>query len=266
MKKFIFKLIKKSFLKFCQKFEKKVFTNYLGTPYGGWYFIAPKQRKNINLISAGVGEDISFDIEFFNNFESKIIFVDPTPRAVQHIQEVIKNLGSKKVLDYDLSSGEQPVNSYDLTQIKEDNFLLIDKALYNKSGLKIKFFKPSNDEYVSHSISNFQNRFDRNSDFIEVHTITLENIINTYNLDKVDIFKLDIEGAENQVLPDMLKKNIFPHQILVEFDELSTNFIKPYLKAFYIFLLLFFNNYELVKTDNFPNYLFVYKRSELFKN
>ena len=33
---------------------------------------------------------------------------------------------------------------------------------------------------------------------------------------------MDIEGAENQVIPYLLKNKIFPKQILVEFDELHT--------------------------------------------
>ena len=76
------------------------------------------------------------------------------------------------------------------------------------------------------------------------------------NLKEIDLLKLDIEGAENHVLPDMVKKKIFPDQILVEFDELSANFVRPFFKAVVIFIKLLFNDYELIKTNNFPNYLF----------
>ena len=54
------------------------------------------------------------------------------------------------------------------------------------------------------------------------------------------MLKLDIEGAENYVIPDMLNKKIFPEQILVEFDELRTNRrINPV------------RNKKLIKTDFF---------------
>ena len=71
---------------------------------------------------------------------------------------------------------------------------------------------------------------------------------------KIDLLKLDIEGAENHVIPDMLDKKIFPAQILVEFDELRTKKVKPLVYALAIFIRLIFNNYELVKTNNFPNF------------
>ena len=79
---------------------------------------------------------------------------------------------------------------------------------------------------------------------------------------KIDLFKLDIEGSENYVIPDMLDKKIYPDQILVEFDELRTIKVKPIFYAIRIFLRLIINNYELIKTDNFPNFLFVKKSKE----
>ena len=144
-----------------------------------------------------------------------------------------------------------------MSSIQRDDFLLIKKALYNQADLKIKFFKPPNEEFVSHSISNFQNQFSDKTEYIEVTTTTVENIIYQYEINHIDILKLDIEGAENQVIPNLLKKKIFPTQILVEFDELHTSFIFPYLKALTIFLKLKLNSYDLVKTQQFPNFLFV---------
>ena len=76
-------------------------------------------------------------------------------------------------------------------------------------------------------------------------------------INKIDILKLDIEGAENQVIPNMLRNKIYPKQILVEFDELTTSYIKPYIKAIFIFSYLKLKNYKLVKTNQFPNFLFI---------
>jgi hypothetical protein len=50
-------------------------------------------------------------------------------------------------------------------------------------------------------------------------------------IDHIDILKLDIEGAENQVIPSLLKKRIFPTQILVEFDEIGYTFYRPLFKG-----------------------------------
>ena len=259
MNRFLFKLIRNIFHKICKLIEVDLPTKYLGTPYGGWYFPETNLPKKPTLLSAGVGEDVSFDIEIINIFSAKVYFVDPTPRSISHIDKIIDNLGKQKSVEFDIKSGTQPIEAYDLSSIQRDDFLLIKKALYNQADLKIKFFKPPNEDFVSHSISNYQNQFSKKTDYIEVTTTTVENIINQYEIDHLDILKLDIEGAENQVIPNLLKKKIFPTQILVEFDELATNFISPYLKALTIFLKLKLHSYELVKTNQFPNFLFVKK-------
>ena len=257
MYRFIFKLVKKIFHQICTLIEVDLPLKYLGTPYGGWYFSEKSLPKKTTLLSAGVGEDISFDIEFLNNYNAKVYFVDPTPRSISHIDKVIENLGKQNSAEFDIKSGNQPIEAYDLSSIQRDDFLLIKKALYNQADSKIKFFKPPNEEFVSHSISNFQNQFSDKTEYIEVTTTTVENIIYQYEINHIDILKLDIEGAENQVIPNLLNKKIFPTQILVEFDELATSFISPYLKALTIFLKLKLNSYDLVKTQQFPNFLFV---------
>jgi len=256
VKNIFHKIVKKFFLIFCNIISINKPTMFLGTSYGGWYFISPIKNKYLTVVSAGVGEDISFDIEFINAFNSKIILIDPTPRAIAHVESVMVNLGTKKSQEYNLNSGKQPIESYELSNITKDNFVLIKKALYNKTGLTVKFFLPQNHKHVSHSISNFQNNYKTNTDYIKVQTISVIDVMKENNLKQIDLLKLDIEGAENHVLPDMVKKKIFPDQILVEFDELSTNFVRPFFKAIVIFIKLLFNDYELIKTNNFPNYLF----------
>mgnify|MGYP003682072891 CR=1 FL=1 len=257
MQKILFKIVNKIFHKTCFLLQIELPVKYFGTPYGGWH-ISEKHSKSIStVLSAGVGEDISFDIEIINNFKSQIFFIDPTPRAIAHIDKVIENLGKHKTVEYDQKSGIQPVESYELSEIQIDNISLIKKALYSMSELNIKFFKPPNEAHVSHSISNFQNQFKRNTEYIEVKTTTIKDIMDRNKINKIDILKMDIEGAENQVIPDFLRRKIYPEQILVEFDELSTRFIRPYLKALLIFSKLYLNSYKLVNTDNFPNFLFV---------
>ena len=91
----------------------------LGTQYGGWWI--PKQlRKKTDekkskriLVSAGIGEDVSFDLEMLNlNFE--LIALDPVPRCVEFAH---KNIPSS------------------------ENHLIIQKGLWDKTG-NSKFFAP----------------------------------------------------------------------------------------------------------------------------
>ena len=259
MNKIINKILMKAFKEFCNIISKNKPTNFLGSNYGGWDFVKPKNGQFLNVISAGVGEDISFDIEFMNSFDCKVVLIDPTPRAILHVENVIKSLGKKSTKKYDIKSGNQLIEAYDLSHIKKNNFVHIKKAIYNKTNESVNFYLPKNQNHVSHSISNFQNNFSKNTDYIKVQSITLDEVMKEVAFKKIDLLKLDIEGAENHVIPDMLDKKIFPAQILVEFDELRTKKVKPLVYALAIFIRLIFNNYELVKTNNFPNFLFVKK-------
>lgn len=68
----------------------------LGTEYGGWVFVDEKELYNSPIISAGLGEDASFDIEFVEKYNSEVTIVDPTPRAIQQFKEIKESLGRKK--------------------------------------------------------------------------------------------------------------------------------------------------------------------------
>ena len=80
-----------------------------------------------------------------------------------------------------------------------------------------------------------------------------------HKINELELIKLDIEGAENQVLPNLITNKIFPNQILVEFDELHTDNFVSYCKALIIILRLLFKKYILIKTNKFPDMLFVKK-------
>ena len=231
---------------------------FLGSNYGGWAFVDDESIKDSIVISAGAGEDISFDIELINMYNCKIIIIDPTPRALAHFDTVINNLGQEKTTNYRENSGNQDINSYNLKKVAIGNLSYINKALSNKNNIKVNFYKPPNEEWVSHSMSNWQNNFKKNDDYIKVETITLANVINENKLNNISILKLDIEGAENQVIPDMLKNKIFPRQLLVEFDELHGNYIRSYIKASIIILKLRLYGYKRIATESkFGDFLFI---------
>jgi FkbM family methyltransferase len=230
-------------------------TKYVGTNYGGWFILEDTVLKNGVILSAGVGEDISFDIDMLNQYQPKIILVDPTPKAIEHIELIKRNLGIHKTKEFS-AEGKQPVEAYDLKNIKDNDLFLIEKALYKKSNLDVKFYSPPNENHVSHSISNWQNNYKKTGDFISVKTICVLDVLKSQNLNFIDILKLDIEGAEIEVISNILKDNILPNQLLVEFDELHNESLKGYLRATIIFLKLLINGYRLVKTSRFPNFLF----------
>jgi hypothetical protein len=85
----------------------------------------------------------------------------------------------------------------------------------------LKFFAPSDASHVSHSIVNYQNNYSQDSSYIEVPATTLEDLIAKHGLETLPLMKIDIEGAEIEVIKDMMAKSIHPRQLLVEFDEMN---------------------------------------------
>ena len=188
---------------------------YLGTEYGGWSFVDEDDLNNCTIISAGLGEDASFDVEFASKYNAKVIIIDPTPRAISHFNEIINSLGNLPNMEY-VEGGCQPIDAYDLSAITKDKFLLVTKALWNEN-TSLKFFEPTDPRSVSHSIINYKNNYSDNTKSIEVETITLESLCAEFDINGSDIplLKLDIEGAEIEVIKKCIEIGITPRQILV---------------------------------------------------
>lgn len=229
----------------------------LGSNYGGWTFLDDENLYNSTIISAGLGEDASFDIEFINKYNSKVIIIDPTPKSLIHFDLICFNIGNPKTSDYPSKTGKMPISSYNLENIELNQLNIIPKALWTEK-TKLKFYKPINPEHVSHSISNFQNNYDQNGEHIEVETTTIEEIMIQNNLKEIPILKLDIESAEINVLSKMIEQQIFPTQIMVEFDELNRPSKKVYKKIDDLLTLLS-QKYELKHSERKTNFLFVLK-------
>jgi len=124
----------------------------LGTKYGGW--ILPKDielNEDSVVYSAGVGEDISFDILLSDKYKCNIILIDPTERAKKHYDEVchyyekIKWKMSGDIQDdyYGIMYPLKP----DMTKIT-----YIDKCLWDEQKEDMKFYKQDNEQYVSQSL------------------------------------------------------------------------------------------------------------------
>ena len=65
--------------------------------------------------------------------------------------------------------------------------------------------------------------------YILSKTITYQQIIKDEKLNKVDILKLDIEGAEIDVINNLLEKSkqLLPNQLIVEFAIRRNHRVNP---------------------------------------
>lgn len=207
----------------------------LGSAYGGWYvpgaILGYSGRKRL-LISAGLGFDITFDLEMLK-IGYRIVGLDPFPPAYEYALSQFPTASAEvQVLQVGLSSLE---------------------------GRQV-FFAPINPDHDSWSISNIQSSQHLNTREFEV--TTLNGVFEKSGLARQDfeiiVLKMDIEGAEEGVLDDFEHQNLEPSVIAAELDFLS---LIPFLairrriakirKAFSILRKLERQGFLLVKTDNF---------------
>mgnify|MGYP001242513340 FL=1 len=185
----------------------------IGTIYGGWYLpIKINLNEDSIVYSAGVGEDISFDLKLQSKYKCNIFLIDPTSRSKIHYKEV-KQYYIDNIFNF---TGNTQIDYYTHIHNIKPNF---DKILYIDKGLwscvdRLKFYKQENKKNVSQSLipNMFGNEYD------EVDVLTIKDLMNKYDHKNIDLLKLDIEGAEIEVLNNMLDNNIYPKYILVELD------------------------------------------------
>lgn len=224
-----------------------------GSSYGGWFLDLCASPQKCFLVSAGLGEDASFDIEFVSNFGTFAILIDPTPRAIEHYREIMKCAGSPNVLPYS-NSGKQKIQSYNLSNIHSNNLLLEECALWSESGL-VTFYEPENERNVSYSIKRPNSR----GNSITVKSKSLQEIMLNfceYIFGLEMILKLDIEGAEIQVIESIIKSGLRPRQLLVEWDFMREISILDLLRFVRLKIKLGRLGYQVVARENL-NTLFV---------
>ena len=228
----------------------------LGTNYGGWFIPTDIELDKDSVVySGGVGEDISFDILLNSKYDCNIILIDPTKKAIKHYEEIQNyynnnnnNNNNNNIESLKVFTGNIQNDYYKYIEGQTPNFnkfLYINKGLWNCKD-ELKFYKQSNENYVSQSL--IENMFSSNYEVVEVDTI--KNIMEQNNHHKIDLLKLDIEGAEINVIEKMLDDKIYPKYLLIEFDLLLKNKDPQSLTLKLINRLMTIENYKILVNDN----------------
>lgn len=195
--------------------RKDIPTLRLGTPYGGW--IIPDNFFSTDSVCylVGAGEDVSFDLALAGRFGCPVHIIDPTPRAVTHVQELIHNLreGNR------MPCSTHPEGFYPPYPAETADLLVLHPYGIWKEDTTLKFFAPRNAGHVSHSMVNLQ----QTEQFIEVPARSLGSMMKMLGHERVHLLKLDIEGAEYEVLDNILSENIPIDVLCIEFDESYAN-------------------------------------------
>ena len=189
-----------------------------GTNYGGFYYPSNLMGLNENSIiyCVGAGEDITHDIEIANKLNCKVYIFDPTPRAIEHVKyvkDVFNNI--KSPISNNRYGGGDP-NYWNIllnNKINSDNIILKEYGLFTEDST-LKFYKPSNPDFVSHSLVHGM----KSDDYLIVNVKSLNTIMKELNHNTIDLLKIDIEGCECDVIDKMLDDKIFPKYLSVDFD------------------------------------------------
>ncbi len=132
----------------------------------------------------GVGEDITFDLALIDRFGCDVHAFDPTPRAVRHVG---------------LTAAENPKYHFN------------DIGVWSKDE-RVRFYAPRKSDAVSHSAVNLQ----RTSEYFEADCRRLGTIMRELGHERIDLLKLDVEGAEYPILDDMIAEQIAVGILCVE--------------------------------------------------
>lgn len=169
------------------KYPKPSQTFYrLGSDYGGWWIETAGLDQHSRIVSAGIGEDITFDLALVERFGCHILALDPTPKAVAYIERM--NPGS--------------------------NFRFQAYGLAEKDG-NISLVPPDNPNYASYSLT--QNTI--SSQIVSFPAKSLKTILAETGWAAFDLVKMDIEGSEYGVIDSIIHNCVPIKQLCIEFHD-----------------------------------------------
>jgi len=158
-----------------------------GSEYGGWDVITMSINIHSIVYSFGVGEDASFDTALIDKFNLTIHAFDPTPKSIEWVKR--RAFSNRFVM-----------HEYGIAAFDGD----------------VSFNPPENPDQVSYTLLD---RPSTKAKAIIVPVKRLSTIMKELEHDQIDILKMDVEGAEYDVIQDISKSSIRPRQILVEFHH-----------------------------------------------
>jgi FkbM family methyltransferase len=162
-----------------------------GSEYGGWWFHGDLLGPGSLVYCFGVGDDISFDLSLIERFGLRVHAFDPTPRSIAWVNR----------------------------QQLPDGFLFHPIGLAEFDG-EAEFLLPNDAAHVSYSMHRTDGaRREQLPEVARAEVRRLTSIMRMLGHDRIDLLKIDIEGAEYAVIRDMLDSHIAVRQILVEFHH-----------------------------------------------
>ena len=204
----------------------------MGTAYGGYEMPDPLCFLNPGDVyyGFGVGEDMSYDLVMLAKYNLTVRLFDPTPRPVEHVEAVKTVIDSGKPPSATGStykfkgetreiSGNYPAQDFFTNVIKlgidSQRIIYRPWALGAEDGLT-QFTPPSTG--VSHVLKSGKDAFN-------VTARSIQSIMEEFGDEKVSILKMDIEGHEVHVIPQLVKmwetrpRSQWPRVLVIDMDS-----------------------------------------------
>lgn len=162
---------------------------FYGNEGGGFYVHPPVLNEKSIICSLGIGEDISFDRAAIEHHGCRVYGFDPTPKSVAWLW---RQTGLPA------------------------RFEFFEWGIAEKTG-PLEFFLPKNANHVSGSLLK-QDWIDERRT-IRVEMKSWADIVAGLGRERIDVLKMDIEGAEYLVLDGILNGPVPIGQILIEFHD-----------------------------------------------
>lgn len=159
---------------------------HLGTTYGGYAVVPAALGPDSVVYSFGVGEDASFDLALIERFGSTVHAFDPTPRSRAWV---------------DAQSWPPQFHFHPLGVAGTDGTLTL--------------HAPPDPTHVSFSPVARKG----SAEVVEVPVRTVRSLMAELSHDRIDLLKADIEGAEYEMIADLLAHGPRPGQLLLEFHH-----------------------------------------------
>jgi FkbM family methyltransferase len=172
----------------------------LGTKYGGWWIFAPAVPSEPLLIDCGLGVDISFPAAFLERFGGRVLGVDPNPAALEYARAHCPRGMEVLAAAFWSEAGRELV--FHLPRPPAE----LPKGADGVSGSLL-----SSHEYAGDSR-------------LTVRTTSLAELLAQSGREECDVLKLDIEGAEYEVLDALCQSGAIrrARQLLIEFHHHCT--------------------------------------------
>tara|TARA_B100001093_G_C26699319_1_gene958329 strand:- start:100 stop:945 length:846 start_codon:yes stop_codon:yes gene_type:complete len=188
--KYLFLKKRRYIKKFNEKYLDKLDDKNI-IPFGGYLLKSDFINANSIVYTFGVGTSLHFEEKLSEKYQCGVWCYDPTDCAVEFMKDK----------DYD----KKLINYFQYGIWINDE--------------KVKFY--IQDIGAKNSGGSITNLFE-NSEFKLLQCNKLSTFMKKNNHNKIDILKMDIEGAAIDVLNNILDEKIFPTQIVVEFESSET--------------------------------------------